>query len=37
VYSQLFNEQTRKLRVTPDHIMRVPGSLSPAPGGGRTD
>lgn len=38
VYSQLFNEQTRKLRLTPDHIARVPGSLSPAPvGGDRTD
>jgi subfamily B ATP-binding cassette protein MsbA len=31
VYSQLFNEQTRKLRLTPDHIARAPGSLSPAP------
>ncbi len=30
VYAQLFNEQTRKLRLTPDHIARVPGSLSPA-------
>ncbi len=38
VYSQLFNEQTRKLRLTPDHIARAPGSLSPAPAGGvRTD
>jgi ATP-binding cassette, subfamily B, putative efflux pump len=34
VYSQLFNEQTRKLRLTPEHIARVPGSLSPAPTGG---
>src|SRR6266481_6345680 len=31
VYSQLFNEQTRKLRLTPEHIARAPGSLSPAP------
>jgi len=31
VYSQLFNEQTRKLRLTPEHIARTPGSLSPAP------
>jgi ABC-type multidrug transport system fused ATPase/permease subunit len=31
VYAQLFNEQTRKLRLTPGHITRVPGSLSPAP------
>jgi hypothetical protein len=31
VYSQLFNEQTRKLRPVPEHIVRVPGSLSPAP------
>jgi ABC-type multidrug transport system fused ATPase/permease subunit len=31
VYAQLFNEQTRKLRLTPGHIVRVPGSLSPAP------
>ncbi len=30
IYAQLFNEQTRKLRLTPDHIARVPGSLSPA-------
>ena len=38
VYSQLFNEQTRKLRLTPDHIARTPGSLSPAPlAGPRTD
>jgi hypothetical protein len=38
VYSQLFNEQTRKLRLTPEHVARVPGSLSPAPAGGyRTD
>jgi hypothetical protein len=38
VYSQLFNEQTRKLRLTPEHIARVPGSLSPAPtSSGRTD
>jgi ABC-type multidrug transport system fused ATPase/permease subunit len=29
VYSQLFNEQTRKLRLTPDHIARMPGSLTP--------
>jgi ABC-type transport system involved in cytochrome bd biosynthesis fused ATPase/permease subunit len=34
VYSQLFNEQTRKLRLTPDHIARVPGSLSPATASG---
>jgi len=31
VYAQLFNEQTRKLRLTPGHIVRAPGSLSPAP------
>jgi ABC-type multidrug transport system fused ATPase/permease subunit len=31
VYAQLFNEQTRKLRLTPEHIVRAPGSLSPAP------
>ena len=31
VYSQLFNEQTRKLRLTPGHIARGTGSLSPAP------
>ena len=31
VYAQLFNEQTRKLRLAPGHIARVPGSLSPAP------
>jgi subfamily B ATP-binding cassette protein MsbA len=31
VYAQLFNEQTRKLRLTSGHIARVPGSLSPAP------
>src|SRR5216683_444038 len=31
VYSQLFYEQTRKLRPAPEHIVRVPGSLSPAP------
>src|SRR6202041_3582490 len=38
VYSQLFNEQTRKLRLTPDHIARAPGSLSPATASGvRTD
>jgi ABC-type multidrug transport system fused ATPase/permease subunit len=38
VYSQLFNEQTRKLRPAPEHILRVPGSLSPAPAeGDRTD
>ena len=37
VYAQLFNEQTRKLRLTPDRIARAPGSLSPAPGRGRTD
>ena len=30
VYSQLFNEQTRKLRLTPEHTARTPGSLSPA-------
>jgi len=24
VYSQLFNEQTRKLRLTPEHVARVP-------------
>jgi ATP-binding cassette, subfamily B, putative efflux pump len=38
VYAQLFNEQTRKLRLAPDHIVRAPGSLSPAPAGDdRTD
>jgi hypothetical protein len=38
VYSQLFNEQTRKLRPAPEHIVRVPGSLSPTPAeGDRTD
>jgi ABC-type multidrug transport system fused ATPase/permease subunit len=38
VYSQLFYEQTRKLRPAPEHILRVPGSLSPAPAeGDRTD
>jgi hypothetical protein len=26
----LFNEQTRKLRLTPEHTARTPGSLSPA-------
>ena len=31
IYAQLFNEQTRKLRLSPDHIARVPGSLAPAP------
>lgn len=31
VYAQLFNEQTRKLRLAPGHTARVPGSLSPAP------
>ena len=35
VYSQLFNEQTRKLRLTPEHIARTPGSLSPAPTSGK--
>jgi ATP-binding cassette, subfamily B, putative efflux pump len=34
VYSQLFNEQTRKLRLTPEHTARAPGSLSPAAAGG---
>jgi len=38
VYSQLFYEQTRKLRPAPEHIVRVPGSLSPALAeGDRTD
>jgi len=37
VYWQLFNEQTRKLRVTPEHIARVAGSLSPATGRDRPD
>lgn len=38
VYSQLFNEQTRKLRLTPEHTARAPGSLSPvAASGGRVD
>lgn len=27
VYAQLFNEQTRKLRLTPEHTSRLPGSL----------
>jgi ABC-type multidrug transport system fused ATPase/permease subunit len=36
VYAQLFNEQTRKLRLTPEHIARAPGSLSPAPAAGTT-
>ncbi len=29
VYAQLFNEQTRKLRLATDHIARAPGSLTP--------
>ena len=29
-YAQLFNEQTRKLRLTPEHTSRIPGSLRPA-------
>ena len=29
-YAQLFNEQTRKLRLTPEHNSRIPGSLRPA-------
>jgi hypothetical protein len=37
VYAQLFNEQTRKLRLAPGHITRAPGSLSPAPAGGIPD
>jgi hypothetical protein len=38
VYSQLFNEQTRKLRLKSEHIARAPGSLSPAPvSGDRAD
>src|SRR6202790_275298 len=31
VYAQLFNEQTRKLRLASGHIARVPGSLRPPP------
>jgi ABC-type transport system involved in cytochrome bd biosynthesis fused ATPase/permease subunit len=30
VYAQLFNEQTRKLRLTPEHTSRLPGSLRAA-------
>jgi ABC-type multidrug transport system fused ATPase/permease subunit len=38
IYSQLFYEQTRKLRPAPEHIVRVLGSLSPALAeGDRTD
>ena len=37
VYAQLYKEQTRKLRVAGEHIARIPGSLSPAPAGERTD
>ncbi len=37
VYAQLFNEQTRKLRLKSDHIVRAPGSLSPAPVAEGTD
>jgi ABC-type transport system involved in cytochrome bd biosynthesis fused ATPase/permease subunit len=29
-YAQLFNEQTRKLRLAPEHTSRIPGSLRPA-------
>jgi ABC-type multidrug transport system fused ATPase/permease subunit len=36
-YAQLFNEQTRKLRLTPEHTTRAPGSLSPAAAGHRVD
>jgi ABC-type multidrug transport system fused ATPase/permease subunit len=35
VYSQLFNEQTRKLRLTPEHTARTPGSLSAATAPGK--
>lgn len=37
VYAQLYNEQTRKLRVAGDRTARVPGSLSPAPAGEHGD
>jgi ATP-binding cassette, subfamily B, putative efflux pump len=37
VYAQLFNEQTRKLRLAPEHTARAPGSLSPAAAGHRVD
>jgi ABC-type multidrug transport system fused ATPase/permease subunit len=30
VYAQLFNEQTRKLRLAPEHTSRLPGSLRAA-------
>jgi ABC-type multidrug transport system fused ATPase/permease subunit len=30
VYAQLFNEQTRKLRLAPEHTSRLPGSLRSA-------
>jgi len=33
VYAQLFHEQTRKMRLTHEHLLRRPGSLSVTPAG----